>query len=127
MCVFCFLFFIVSLVHLGQLAVSGETGSAPRGKTQRSRVAPQTLTIPKTESKPYTLVNNRGSPKSKHQEFKFPPPPIHKPSEGISSLLNVINIINSLIIQGFPVCCVNGHMYTTQGGCYNYFAFFNLF
>jgi hypothetical protein len=95
--VFCFLFFIVSLVHLGQLAVSGETGSSPRGKTQRSRVAPQTLTIPKTESKPYTLVNTRGSPKPKQQEFKFPPPPppIHKPSEGISSFLNVINIINS--------------------------------
>jgi len=94
--VFCFLFFIVSLVHLGQLAVLGETGSDPRGKTQRSRVAPQTLTIPKTESKPYTLVNSRGSPKPKQQEFKFPPlpPPIHTPSEGISSLFNIIIITN---------------------------------
>ncbi|GFG28471.1 hypothetical protein Cfor_11366, partial [Coptotermes formosanus] len=81
----------VSLVHLGQLAVSGETGSAPRGKTQRSRVAPQTLTIPKTEPKPYTLVNTRGSPKPKQQEFKFPPlpTPIHKPSEALGRKLNI--------------------------------------
>jgi len=83
-------------VHLGQLAVSGETVPASQGKTQRSRVAPQTLTIPKTEPKQYTLVNSRESPKPKQQEFKFPPlpPPIHTPSEGISSLFNLIIITN---------------------------------
>jgi len=78
--------------------VSGETSSAPQGKTRRSRVVPQALTIPKTEPKPYTLVNNGGSPRPKRQELKFPPPPSsppsHKLSEGISSFLNAINITN---------------------------------
>ncbi|XP_069688719.1 spastin isoform X2 [Periplaneta americana] len=84
--------FLVSLVHLGQLAVSGETGSASRGRPQRSRVAPQPLTTTRTEPKPYTLVNSGGSPRTKHQEFKFPlppPPNTHKPSEALGRKLNI--------------------------------------
>jgi hypothetical protein len=97
LCLICFLFLVVNLAHLDQLAVSGETHSAPRGKTQRSRVAPQPLTNPKTELKPYTLLNSGGSPKPKGQEFKFPPPspPIHRPSEGILSFLDMIIINNN--------------------------------
>ncbi|XP_023718260.2 spastin isoform X3 [Cryptotermes secundus] len=83
--------FLVTLEHLGQLAVSRETCPAPRGKTQRSRVAPQPLNTPKTETKPYTLLNNKGSPRPKQQEFKLPPPPppTHRPSEALGRKLNI--------------------------------------
>lgn len=78
---------IVTVVHLGQLAVSRETGPASWGRTQRTRIAPQSFSTLKTEPKPYTMLNNRLNPGPKQEEFKLPlpPAPTHTPSEGISS------------------------------------------